>query len=109
MQVFLDDERAPPHGWIHVKTPEEAIELLKTNNVDMISLDHDLGLEPDTRNGYQVVLYIEEAADNGTLNPLEWNVHTANASVRQKMIQGLENATRSWQEWDDGTDLSEQE
>ena len=30
MRVWLDDERAAPEGWVHVQTPEEAIELLRS-------------------------------------------------------------------------------
>jgi hypothetical protein len=44
MKVYLDDERPVPDGWIGCKTPSEAIELLKTGQVETISLDHDLGL-----------------------------------------------------------------
>lgn len=33
MKVFLDDERKPPDGWVLVRWPEEAIDLLKTNQV----------------------------------------------------------------------------
>ena len=40
-----------------MKTPEEAIELLKTDRVTHLSLDHDLGLS-DERTGYAVLLWI---------------------------------------------------
>jgi hypothetical protein len=30
MKVWLDDVREAPDGWVHVKTPEKAIELLRT-------------------------------------------------------------------------------
>jgi len=40
----LDDVCEAPDGWIHVRTPEEAIELLRSGQVGEISLDHDLGL-----------------------------------------------------------------
>jgi hypothetical protein len=44
MRVWLDDVRDAPDGWVHVQTPEEAIELLRSGKVKEISLDHDLGL-----------------------------------------------------------------
>jgi len=30
MKLYLDDERFTPEGWIQVRWPEEAIEILKT-------------------------------------------------------------------------------
>lgn len=60
MKVFLDDERPTPAGWIGVRWPNEAIELLQTGRVQRISLDHDLG--DDARGtGYDVLLWVEEA------------------------------------------------
>ncbi len=59
-RVFLDDERATPEGWVRVYWPDEAIELLETNAVAEISLDHDLG-DDERGTGYDVVLWIEEA------------------------------------------------
>jgi NAD+-processing family protein with receiver domain len=49
VRVWLDDERAAPEGWAHVRTPEEAIELLRGGDVEEISLDHDLGLDVGAR------------------------------------------------------------
>lgn len=97
LKVWLDDERSAPSTFdVHVKTPEEAIDLLKTNRVEYISLDHDLGLEPDTRNGYMVAKFIEEAAYNGTLDPLSYNVHSANPTGRDRMIAALMQADKFW-------------
>ena len=69
MRIFLDDERKPPEGWHLVSTPQEAIEWLQTGSVEEISLDHDLGEGPV--NGYQVILWIEEAVDLKTIRPPE--------------------------------------
>jgi len=43
MKVYLDDERSTPEGWTRVYWPAEAIELLRTGEVEEISLDNDLG------------------------------------------------------------------
>lgn len=97
IKVWLDDERPMPSTFdIHVKTPEEAIELLEKNIVEYISLDHDLGLEPDSRNGYMVAKWIEEHAYFGDLVPLAWNCHTANSAGRDNMTAALMNADRFW-------------
>lgn len=88
MKVFLDDERVTPEGWIRVYWPEEAIELLKTCQIEVISLDNNLG--NDARGtGYDVLLWIEkEVVENG-FNPPEMLVHSANASARLKMESSI--------------------
>lgn len=43
MKVWLDDCRTAPDGWIRVETADAAIALLMHENVEEISLDHDLG------------------------------------------------------------------
>jgi len=44
VKVWLDDERPAPSGWEWVKTPMEAMKLLKKGRVTELSLDHDLGV-----------------------------------------------------------------
>lgn len=88
MKVYLDDERTPPEGWVLVRWPEEAIELLKTGEVEKLSLDHDLG-DDDHGTGYDVLLWIEEAVVlNGFIPPF-MTVHSANTSARQKMALAI--------------------
>lgn len=58
MKLWLDDVRKPPsRKWTWVKTYESAVLLLKTNQVSVISLDHDLGT---VKTGYDVACWIEE-------------------------------------------------
>ncbi len=93
MQVFLDDERATPEGWVRVYWPDEAIALLETGTVTEISLDHDLG--DDVRGtGYDVVLWIEEAVALRGFRPPVITVHSANASAREKMLAGVRSIER---------------
>lgn len=89
MKLFLDDERAPPKGWILVRWPQEAIDLLKTNQVEVISLDHDLG-DDSIGTGYDVILWIEEQVALGKMIPPKIEVHSANISARKKMIAGIQ-------------------
>jgi hypothetical protein len=89
MKVFLDDERATPEGWTGVKTPEEAIELLKTDRVTHLSVDHDLGLSDD-RTGYTVLLWIEEQCAENAFRPPSISIHSANAGARRKMDLAVE-------------------
>ncbi len=55
MNVYLDDERQTPTGWVQVRWPDEAIKLLETENVEALSLDHDLG-DAERGTGYDVIL-----------------------------------------------------
>lgn len=88
MKVYLDDERQTPPNWHRVYWPKEAIALLQSNQVTEISLDHDLG--DDVRTGYDVVLWMEEAAITTDWKPPIIHIHTANTSARQKMLAGVQ-------------------
>jgi len=57
MRVYLDDLRNPLEGYTLVRNVEDCITLLEKNNVDILSLDHDLG--ENEKDGYQVVLWLE--------------------------------------------------
>jgi len=46
VNMWLDDVRPGPEGWVHVTTAWEAIVLIKACKVIKASLDHDLGLCP---------------------------------------------------------------
>ena len=93
MKLFLDDEREAPAGWVRVRWPEEAIELLKTGQVTDLSLDHDLG-DDERGTGYDVVLWIEEAVVARMFVPPRMVVHSANAPARAKMEAGLDRIRR---------------
>ena len=43
MKIYLDDVRATPNGWHRCYKIEEVQELIQTNVVTDLSLDHDLG------------------------------------------------------------------
>jgi len=96
MKLWLDNERPAPDGWVHVKTAFDAIhELTRNFNANAyaeVSLDHNLGEE---MTGYDVIKWIEEAAytDVDFCIPIV-QVHTANSSARQKMVQAAVNIER---------------
>ncbi len=47
MKVWFGDMRsAPDETWELAKKPSAAISLLESGEVDLVSLDHDLGLQP---------------------------------------------------------------
>lgn len=84
MKIYLDDERETPEGWIRVFWPNEMILLLKENNVEEISLDHDFG-DDKRGTGYDVLLWIEEQVFCNGYIPPKINVHSANSSAKNKM------------------------
>lgn len=91
MNLYLDDERTPYEGWLLSKTAWKAIEQLTIrNDIDIVSLDHDLGpVEAGT--GYDVLCFIEECAfHNKGYVPPEIRIHTANPSARVKMQLGAD-------------------
>lgn len=49
INVFLDDLRACPAGFVLARTAEDCITLMENNEVAILSLDHDLGW--DSMNG----------------------------------------------------------
>ena len=94
MRVWLDDVRAMPAGFdVHVKTAPEAIQLIRTNEVQSISLDHDLGDIANAGTGYDVACEIEKRVTEGH-KPPRWMVHSANPVGRDNMIAALRAAER---------------
>jgi hypothetical protein len=98
MNVWLDDVREAPEGWVHVKTPEEAINLLRSGEVEEISLDHDLGLAtPEAeRTGYDVLAWLEEAVatDAWSFKLPVIRVHSANPVGWRRMEQAIASIQR---------------
>ena len=88
MKIYLDDERSTPEGWVRTYWPDEVICLLQNENVEEISLDHDLG-DDDRGTGYDVILWIEEAVFTRGFVAPKIRVHSANSSARAKMELGI--------------------
>jgi hypothetical protein len=97
VRVWLDDTRPAPEDWVHVRTPEEAIDLLRGGEVEEISLDHDLGLDvgPKERTGYDVLLWLEaEVAAGRKRPPAVMTVHSGNVGAVKRMEQAIESIRR---------------
>lgn len=84
MNVYLDDEREAPAGWLRAYWPDEVIAFLKSGKVKQLSLDHDLGND-NKGTGYDVLLWIERAVFIDGFVPPTIAVHSANCSARIKM------------------------
>jgi hypothetical protein len=95
MKVWLDDTRKKPANYdVHVKTAEDAISLLKTGQVKVMSFDHDLGSIETT--GYDVAKYVSQEAYHGRMAPFGWTVHSANPVGRSNIIATLQQADKWW-------------
>jgi hypothetical protein len=96
LRVYLDDLRPLPHEFdVNPKTSEEAIHWLQICRIAQLSLDHDLG-ETACGTGYDVALWIEQAAHDGELEPLAWKVHSANPVGREKIHLAMKSAEKFW-------------
>lgn len=94
IRLWLDDLRPMPNDFtLHVKTAHEAIEILKTNDVEYISFDHDLG-EEKNGTGYDVAKWIEENVYNKVIKMMEWNIHSANPVGRKNIESAMKSAER---------------
>jgi hypothetical protein len=96
MKIWLDDERPAPAGWVRAYWPEDAIGAMECNDVDVISLDHDLG-DDKRGTGYDVLLWLEEAVAVHGVRPPLILVHTANPSARLKMEAAKKKIEELWE------------
>jgi hypothetical protein len=78
MNVFLDDLRPVPNGFILAKTVEEAYELIYRNRVKILSLDHDLGGLDGSykKTGYDLCKLLVEM----------WNVYRENEKLHEELL-----------------------
>ena len=94
MKIYLDDIRLAPTGWIRTYTVDETIQLLMTGGVTHLSLDHDLGIESQTKTGYEVLKWIEEQVILNNFNPPEIVIHSDNPAGIHRMRLAIENIKR---------------
>lgn len=96
IDIFLDDKRGCPQGWVPYYRTEDVIDALQmwrdepaTNpGIRSISLDNDLG--QGAVEGYKVLDWIEEQVilDESFVPPVI-HIHTDNPVARQRMISTL--------------------
>ena len=93
INIYLDDLRDCPSGFVLAKNIEEAKELIKDNNVGIISLDHDLGVDKRGKilpSGYDLVKHMVEFG----VKCDSIYLHTDNPVGRDNMYQTLNAAKR---------------
>lgn len=97
MKIWLDDEReAPDETWTRAKNTHEALWLLSTNQVELLSLDHDLG--EGTPSGYDLMKILEENAfHNEWLRiPDKFEVHSMNSAGRDNILAAIASIEKMW-------------
>lgn len=116
--LWLDDLRDPadpkiirafgtdPTTHVWVKTPQEAVDALISQEWDMVSFDNDLGLDippvpeghPASRmtEGRHVAAFVEEGAYFGTLAPMNLRVHSANPPAAMEICAAIRKANHYW-------------
>ena len=92
MKLYIDDERPAPEGWTKASSYDMgyAYIVMCANEITEISFDHDLG-DCFDRSGYDLLKLVEDMFAKGEITKLPiMHVHTANVSVRDKMVLVIE-------------------
>ncbi len=87
--LWLDDERPAPDGWVHVKSVLEAVGYCTQYAVNNMSLDHDLGEDQQTGYDFLRWLYVNEIKPHGRIE-----VHSQNPVGKKQMEQFVERYLR---------------
>lgn len=91
INLFLDDYRTCPVDYVLVETIDECLQVLKENEINHLSLDHDL--KHKTRNGFMLV----EMMVDQQLFAESITIHSANAGGGKAMYNYLKNAQENWE------------
>lgn len=84
INVYLDDFRPCPEGFVLARNVEECLLLLGNSKVNILSLDHDLGIGEPT--GYDLV---KEMVERGYYAN-EIYLHSSSTSGRMNMYELLQ-------------------
>lgn len=107
-RLWLDDKREMPEGYeIHATNAYFAIGAIIGGHVSHISFDHDLGFyngeEDHNNSGYAVAKFIERSAfdfaegrSTFRLEPMTWEIHSANPEGRRNIEMAMRNAEKYW-------------
>ena len=87
INLYVDDIRRCPNDFVVARNYDEAIELLNNKKINILSLDHDLGIDEHgvEKNGYDIVKYICERG----ISPKKIYIHTDNVVGRDNMYHTL--------------------
>lgn len=88
LNLYVDDLRDCPEGFCIARTVEEAVKYMENYNIDILSLDHDLGADSKgnlLKTGYDLVKIICEKK----LRANKIFIHTDNPVGRENMYHTL--------------------
>jgi hypothetical protein len=92
MKIWLDDIRdSPDSTWMVARTYDDCIVRLMFNDVQIISLDHDLG---EGKSGYDVACTIERWVMLAQYTAPTILIHTANPVGRARIQQVIDSIER---------------
>ncbi|MCU6708192.1 cell division protein FtsJ [Paenibacillus sp. J5C_2022] len=83
IHVYLDDYRSCPRGFVLARSAEECKLLIDHEDIDILSLDYDLGWGQDT--GYEVARHLVETGRY----PKRIYLHTSSVSGKLQMYHLL--------------------
>lgn len=89
LDVWLDDTRPAPEGWLWCQHVHEVVALLKAGRVRRLELDHDLGMMPDGRlekSGYDLCLWMAEHGRWPTERPTVHSMNPVGAEAMRFVI-----------------------
>ncbi len=99
MNLYVDDMREAPDGWVHATTVADAKTAIELGFVDLLSLDHDMGVCsackslgplnwcPHIEDGTALINWMEEFNMWPTARPV---VHSQNPVARKRMEAAIE-------------------
>lgn len=90
INVFLDDYRKPPEGYVLAETIDECLFLLNNYDIDHLSLDHDL--TSNIRNGLMLV----EIMIQKQLYANRITIHSANSAGGKAMYNCFKQAQHDY-------------
>jgi hypothetical protein len=93
INLYVDDLRDCPEGFVVARTYEEAINLVENNEIEILTLDHDLGEDANGKelpNGYDFVKWFCENGKRAN----KIYLHTDNPVGRNNMYETLLAAQR---------------
>ena len=92
VNIYVDDERPTPAGFdVRTYTVEQTLAKLQTSDVDLLSLDNDLGSLHWMHEGRYIVLWLAEQLNlfGRSYFPRRVAIHSANPVAREYMAATL--------------------
>lgn len=86
MKIFMDDVRPVEYGYIVSRDVEETLQLVRENDVEVLSLDYNMGMRK--KNGLD---FVKQFCKEGLFVP-KITIHSNDIIGARKMMEYLEGA-----------------